>query len=106
MLYLNNDIADSFRIFTSQVSKIDFSYNSDYKLASLEMTSSGFNSEHIYALNILIKAYNYLINSISFKENKIFLLDEYTINKRIENAKLIVERVPLLIQSRLALIYN
>lgn len=100
---LNSDIAYSFRRFTSQVSKIDFSYDSDYKLASLEMTSLGFNSEHIHALNILMKAYNYLINSISFKENNMFIFDELTINKRISNAKLMVERVPLIIQSRLEL---
>lgn len=100
---LNSDIAYSFRRFTSQVSKIDFSYDSDYKLASLEMTSLGFNSEHIHALNILMKAYNYLINSISFKENNMFIFDELTINKRISNAKLMVERVPLIIQSRLSL---
>lgn len=100
---LRSDIAYSFRRFTSQVSKIDFSYESDYKLASLEMTSLGFNREHVNALNILMTAYNYLINSISFKENNMFIFDELTINKRISNAKLMVERVPLIIQSRLSL---
>lgn len=100
---LSSDIGYSFRRFTSQVSKIDFSYESDYKLASLEMTSLGLNREHVNALNILMTAYNYLINSISFKENNMLIFDEITINKRISNAKLMIERVPLIIQSRLSL---
>lgn len=101
---LNKDIAYSFKYFTAQVSKLDSSYESEYKLMSLDMTRLGLNREHVNAFNALMTAYNYLINSLSFRENKLAPFDEYEINKRISNAKITVERVPLVIQSRLELI--
>ena len=85
---LDKDIAYSFKYLIQQVSKIDISYDDDLSL--LDMTRLGLNAEHIFALNNLMTAYNYLINSSSFRDNK-----------RISNAKLTVERVPLVIKSRL-----
>ena len=98
---LKRDIAYSFKNFTEQVSKLNFSYIDDLYL--LDMTNLGLNIEHINAINNLIASFNYLLNSKSFRENELLFFDEDYINKRISIAKLMVERIPYMISARLDL---
>lgn len=96
---LKRDIAYSFRNFTEQVSKLNFSYAKELSL--LDMTNLGLNIEHVNAINTLLASYNYLINSKSFEDNQLLFFDEDYINKKISTAKLIVERIPYMISARL-----
>lgn len=98
---LKKDIALSLSCILTQVSKFE-SRNSDKdNVMYLGMNIEGFHCEHIVAVNILLSVFNYLLNSTSIQNNELYMFDEIEVIKRIENAKLIINRIPLLIKSRL-----
>ena len=79
--------------------KIDNKYSSsDYRIT---MNEFGLHMEHVIAINQLLMAYNYLLNSLSFKENSLYIFDEYEVDRHIELAELIIARVPNIIKYNL-----
>lgn len=96
---LEYDIANTFKYFISQVRKVELRYHREYLL--IEMSVYGLHIDHIHAINQLLMAYNYLINSSSFNEGQLFEFDKYSIERYISTAKAIIERVPGLLKARL-----
>lgn len=95
----NKDLINSIKYILNQMLKIDNKYSSsDYRIT---MNEFGLHMEHVIAINQLLMAYNYLLNSLSFKENSLYIFDEYEVDRHIELAELIIARVPNIIKYNL-----
>lgn len=95
----NRNIVESVKLFLERINKIEPKYDSDFR--EYEMTLHGLNIEHVNALNSLMRAYNYLLNSKSFADNEMFYFDERKADFALEMSKCMVDRVPELIQHRI-----
>lgn len=98
---IEKDTTLSLSYILEKVSKVESNYSSSDNVTLLQMTACGLHFDHLVAINLLLKTFNYLLNSQSVKDNEMYVFDKLEVEKRIEHAKFIISRIPLLIKSRL-----
>lgn len=98
---VNKDMCLSFSEILNQISIFEAQYSQKDNVMLLEMRQSGFHFDHHVATNNLLKAFTYLLNSSSLKDNELYFFDRIEVENRIELTKSIISRIPNVIKSRI-----
>lgn len=96
------DLEDMF----NSLNKIPIERELDFeKFGWVEITPLTLHIEVVQGLNILIRALSYLLNSVSYKNNKLLIFDKIEVSNNIETAKIIIKRAVPVINNQRKIVY-